>query len=104
MVNRTEVWWTDLPDMGRRPCLVLTRQTAIPIVRSVLAAPATRTIRGIPTEVPLGPEDGMPADCVLSLDNLLLVPKGLFVERICRLSLEKMRDVCASLAIATGCE
>ena len=73
------------------------------MLNSVLAIPATRTIRGIPTEVRLGADDGMPADCVLSLDNVLVVPKGLFVERICRLSIERMREVCAALAVATGC-
>jgi mRNA-degrading endonuclease toxin of MazEF toxin-antitoxin module len=53
--------------------------------------------------VPLGPDDGMPTECVLSLDNTTLVPKVVFVERICRLSLERMREVCAALNVATGC-
>ncbi len=81
----------------------MTRQTAIPIVHAIHAVPATRTIRGIPTEVPLGPEDGMPQECVLSLDNLSLVPRAFFVERICRLRAERMHEVCGALAVATGC-
>jgi len=45
-VNRGEVWY-ELPDAGRRPGLILTRQAAIPVLNAVLVAPATRTIRGI---------------------------------------------------------
>jgi mRNA interferase MazF len=102
-VNRGEVWWVEDPDAGRRPHLVLTRQSAIASLRSYLAVPATRTIREIPTEVRLGADDGMPAECVLTLDNLTLMPRAYFVERIARLSPERMIDVCRALAIATGC-
>jgi len=103
-VSRGEVWWVKRPGTGRRPHVVLTRQTAIPVLHSVIAAPATRTVRGIATEVPLTRDEGMPDDCVLSLDNVTLLPKALFVEPICRLSAERMHQVCAALAIATGCE
>lgn len=104
MVNRSEVWWVEDPEAGRRPHLVLTRQTAIPVLNTLLAAPATRTIRGIPTEVRLGRDDGMPDECVLSFDNVTTVPKAFFVERICRLSADRMRQVCAALAVATACD
>jgi mRNA interferase MazF len=97
------VWWVEHPDVGRRPFLVLTRQAAIPALHFVLAVPATRTVRQIPTEVELGPEDGMPQVCALSLDNLTIVPKELFRERITRLSLERLNQVCRALALASGC-
>ncbi len=57
-MNRGEVWWYELPGSGRRPGCILTRQAAIPVLNAVLVAPATRTIRGIATQVRLGPEDG----------------------------------------------
>jgi mRNA interferase MazF len=101
-VNRGEVWWVEDPDAGRRPHLLLTRQTSIPILRAYLAVPATRTIRQIPTEVRLGADDGMPADCVLSLDNLAVIPRGYFVERITKLSAGRLTEVGRALAIATG--
>jgi mRNA interferase MazF len=69
----------------------------------VLGVPATRTIRGIASEVELGPEDGMPDRCVLSLDNLRVLPKSYFVGRICILGPEQMDRVCRALAVATGC-
>jgi mRNA interferase MazF len=97
------VWWVEHPAAGRRPFLVLTRQAAIPVLSALLAAPASRTIRQIPTEVVLDTGDGMPEECVLSLDNLTLVPKELFRTRITRLSVERMSDVCRALALASGC-
>jgi mRNA interferase MazF len=102
-VRRGEVWWVEDPDAGRRPHLVLTRDTAIPILSQLISVPATRRVRGLPTEVELGPVDGMPDVCALSLDNATLVPKAYFRERICVLGPERMRDVCRALAIATGC-
>lgn len=102
-MNRGEVWWYELPDVGRRPGCVLTRQAAIPVLNAVLVAPATRTMRGIPSEVHMGPEDGMPADCVLSFDNLVTVPKVLLTGRICTLGDERLAELCAALDVATGC-
>ena len=103
MVSRGEVWWVEDPEVGRRPHLVLTRQAAIAVLNAYLAVPATRTVRGIPTEVRLGAEDGMPAECALSLDNVTVVPRSFFVERICRLSTERLTELCSALGIATGC-
>jgi len=102
-VNRGEVWWVEHPDIGRRPGCVLTRTRAIPVLRSVLVAPATRTIRGIPTEVFLDKVDGMPEECVLSLDSVAVVPKSMLTERITTLSPQRVEEVCRALAIATGC-
>lgn len=103
MVRRGEVWWVEDPGAGARPHLVLTRDTAIPMLNALIVAPATRTVRGIPTEVRLGVEDGMPEACVLSLDNLTLMPKAFLRERICTLGPERMQRVCEALALATGC-
>jgi mRNA-degrading endonuclease toxin of MazEF toxin-antitoxin module len=51
----------------------------------------------------LNADDGMPVECALSLDNLTLVPKELFRTRITRLSVERMREVCGALTLASGC-
>jgi mRNA interferase MazF len=104
VVSRGEVWWVEEPAAGRRPHLVLTRHRVVASLNAILAVPATTTIRDIPTEVPLGRADGMPRDCVLSLDNVTQMPRAFFAEPICRLSSERMREVCKALAIATGCD
>jgi len=69
----------------------------------VAAVPATRRVRGIPTEVALDEADGTPEACALSFDNVVTMPKAWLVERICRLSPERLHEVCRALAVATGC-
>jgi mRNA interferase MazF len=102
-VNRGEVWWLDHPDGGRRPACIVSRQAAIPVLNGVLVVPATRTLRGIASEVELGRDDGMPDDCALSFDNLGVVPKALLTERITRLGPARLAELCAALTVATGC-
>lgn len=102
-MRRGEVWWIEDPDAGRRPHLVLTRDKAVPVLNQVIAVPATRSVRGLPTEVELDTDDGMPDACVLSLDNVTLLPKAYFLEHICTLGPKRMDAVCRALARATGC-
>lgn len=52
---------------------VLTRDAAIEVLTSVTCAPITRTIRGIPSEVELGLEHGLPEACVISCDNVITI-------------------------------
>lgn len=102
-MSRGEVWWYEHPDAGRRPFLVLTRDEAIPVVNQVLAVPLTRTIRSIPTEVRLGPQDGLPGECVAVLDNVTTVRRALLTDRITTLGPERMREVCDALGHAAAC-
>ena len=101
--QRGQVWWGEIERMGRRPFLVMSRSAAIPVLNSVLAVPVTRTVRGIPTELPLGPGDGMPTDCVASFDNLRVVPKANLVGHICTLQPARLAEACAALRAAVEC-
>jgi mRNA interferase MazF len=75
VVARNDIYWVDLgPPAGRRPVCVLTRNAAIDVLTSVTCAPITRTIRGIRSEVELGPEHGLNEPCVISCDNVITVP------------------------------
>ncbi len=80
--ERLEVWWGELPDRTPRPYLVLTRSRAIPVLRRVVVAPITTTVRDIPTEVPLGANEGLPVESVASLDNIETLPKSGLVRRV----------------------
>ena len=81
----------------------MTRPSAIPVLNHLVAAPVTRTIRDIPTELRLGPDDGMPAECAASFDNIRVVPKALLVERICTLGPDRLAQACAALRTALAC-
>jgi mRNA interferase MazF len=103
VVKRGDICWIDDPDEGRRPALVLTRDEAIPVIRKLTVAYLTRTIREIPTEVRLSQADGLPAECVVNLDNIRQVPRVLLDEPIVSLTGEQMHEVCRAMAIANGC-
>lgn len=77
MVARNDIFWADLgPPAGRRPVCVLTRDAAIHVLTAVTCAPITRTIRGIRSEVEIGPKQGLRQPCVVSCDNVITVPVG----------------------------
>jgi mRNA interferase MazF len=83
--------------------VLLTRDEALPQLRNVVVAFVTRTIRGIETEVEIGPDDGMPVACAVSLDNPRTVPQALLTQAITMLDATKMDLVCRALVRATGC-
>lgn len=103
MVSRGEVWWAEDERLGRRPVLVLSRAAVLPMLARPLVAPLTTCVRGLPTEVALDRGDGLPQACVVSLDNVQPLAASLLVERITRLSPERMMAVCSALAVATDC-
>jgi mRNA interferase MazF len=103
--QRGEVWWCEPPDIGRRPVVVLSRDVAIPRLGRSLIAPCTTTTRGLPSEVRLEPgDDPISRPSVVNLDSVESVSIGALVERIGRLSDERMRQVCAALEVAVDCQ
>lgn len=101
---RAEVWWCELPEAGRRPVVVLSRDAAIPRLRRALIGPCTTAIRGLPTEVLLEPsEDPVPLPSVVNLDSVESVSVGTLVERLGRLSDQRMHEICEALDVAVDC-
>lgn len=93
-MTRGEVWWAYLPPpVGRRPVVLLSRDSAYRVRSAVTVAPVTRTIRNIPVEVLLDQDDGLPSRCVVNLDDLTTIPKSLIKQRISALSAERMQQV-----------
>jgi mRNA interferase MazF len=100
-VRRGEIWWVELPlPIGRRPALLLSRDSAYKVRTSVTVAMVTRTVRGIPVEVLIGPEDGMPVECAVNLDNILTIPKSRLRQRITVLPSTKMTAVAKAVIFA----
>src|ERR1700752_2017167 len=99
-----EVWWSELPNIGRRPVVVLSRDAAIPRLRRALVAPCTTTIRGLPSEVVLEPDsDPIPRRSAVNLDSVESVSVAVLVSRLGRLADIRMRAVCAALEVAIDC-
>jgi mRNA interferase MazF len=102
---RGEVWWCELAEIGRRPVVVLSRDAAIPRLRRVLVAPCTTTIRALPSEVVLEPdEDPIPRRSAVNLDSVESVSIGVLVERLGRLADTRLRQICGALAVAVDCQ
>jgi mRNA interferase MazF len=103
--ERGELWWCELPDIARRPVVVLSRDAAIPRLRRALVGPCTTTIRGLSSEVVLEPgEDPVPRRSAINLDSVESVSTAVLVERLGRLSDLRMDQVCAALAVAVDCQ
>jgi mRNA interferase MazF len=105
MPGRGELWWCELPEIGRRPVVVLSRDAAIPRLRRALIAPCTTTIRSLPSEVVLEPgDDPVPRRSAVNLDSVESVSLAVLVERLGRVADARMREICAALAIAVDCQ
>ena len=100
-MKRGEVWWAELPPpAGRRPIVLISRDAAYAVRLSITVAPVTRTIRDIPVEVPLGLEDGLPARCVVNVDDLTTIPKSSLRQLISALSSARLAEIDAAIRFA----
>lgn len=102
LVDRGDVFDADLPGLGPRPIVVVTRQAAIPVLSNVTAVLVTSTIRGHPAEVQLGPENGLDYESVANCDNAITLPKSRLLRRRGSLRGEQLSQLNSALAFALG--
>jgi len=100
--TRGEIWWAEAEDK-RRPVLIVTRSDAVPVLTWIVVAPVTRTIRDIPTEVPLGRDQGLPDECVASFDNLQPIRRSFLTQRVGALAIEQLDEICRALHALADC-
>ena len=97
-----EVWWAEAEDK-RRPVLVCTRSEAIPVLRTVVVAPVTRTIRGIPSELALSSDEGLAVECAANFDSLQAIPRDALTQRLGVLDPIRRLELCAALRAMSDC-
>ncbi len=102
-MEQGDIWLLELPDQKRRPCLVLTRNDALSILNTITVAPMTTTVRGIPTEVSLGPDDGVKVESAATFDNVRSVAKGFLTRRLGAIAPGRWHEVCAAVRAAIDC-
>jgi mRNA interferase MazF len=104
-LRRGEIWLLDLPAPDkRRPVLVLSRPSLLGLLHTVTVAAITSTLRGAPTVVALGVEEGLKDASCVNLCNLFTVRQsdlGTFVGTVAP---RKMAAVCRALTVACGCD
>lgn len=100
-MKRGEVWWAHLHSpAGRRPVLLLSRDSMPAGHGEITVAYLTSTIRHRDVEVLLTPKDGVPKKCVVNLDSINTIPKSELRYLICTLSAVKMAEVKAAIVEA----
>ena len=103
-VKRGDIWmYTFAAPDKERPVLVISRQSVIPLLRTVMVAPITSAIHGVPSEVLVGTKHGLKHDSAVNLDHVQTVDRSRLRGFIGHLNDEVMDEVCRALAVATGC-
>jgi mRNA interferase MazF len=97
-----EVWWAEAEDK-RRPVLICTRDEAIAVLRTLVVAPVTRTVRGIPSEVALGRDEGLAVKCAANFDSLQAIPRSALTQRVGALDPIRRSELCAALRAVSDC-
>src|SRR5262249_14247259 len=93
-----EVWWADLPPpVGRRPVLLLSRDSMPAARPEISVAYLTTVVRHATVEVFLDTSDGVPRPCVVNLDSINTIPKASLRRRVCLLSTTRMDEVKAAI-------
>lgn len=103
MVNplHGDIWWAEAEDIIR-PVLIVTRDRAITNLHRIMVAPITRTVRGIPTELPLDVEDGLSGQCAATFDNLRIIPKSSLTRYVGSVR-HRSYEICAALNAIADC-
>lgn len=96
-----DIWWAET-EVKRRPVLVVTRSQAIQALKRVVVAPVSRTVRDIPTEIDLGPSEGLSVECAASFDNLETVLRSALTERVGTLG-SRRNEICETLRALADC-
>ena len=103
VVARGDLWWGETPDGKGRPYLVVSRDAANAVMARVLVAPVTRRARGVPSELALGTDEGLPVESVASFDNVRPFPKAMLVRRLGGLGPQRRHELCRVAAATLDC-
>ena len=100
-MRRAEVWWAELPPpVGNRPVVILTRDTVLHSIGSIVVTLVTRTVRGLPTEIELGRQQGLPVRCVANLDNIFTVPRHRLTRLMGACGTSKVEELNGAIKVA----
>ena len=102
-MRRGEIWWARLPaPAGRRPVVLVSRESAYAVRTSVTVIEVSSTIRGIASEVPLGKREGLPRKCVANADNVVTIPKVWLESCVGPLTPEKLATLDDAMMFSLG--
>ena len=103
LVNQGEIWLLETPDDKTRPVLILSRNEAIPVLKAVVVAPVTSTLRRIPTCLSVGTDEGLDHESVATFDSATTVPKAFLTTRLGALAPSRRHELCDAIAALVDC-
>jgi mRNA interferase MazF len=99
-MHRGDVWDADVPGVGQHPVVVVTRDTAVPVLQSVVCAVVSSTVRGHRAELEVNAEEGLDHHSAVNCDNLVSIRKHAMTRRRGHLGPAKLRQLDAALRLA----
>lgn len=87
-----------------RPVLVLTREAARGAMSKVTVAPITSTVKGLASEVPVGPDNGLQQASAVSLDNVLTIQTHLLGRTLGFLHDSQEQELARAMVVAYDLE
>jgi len=104
LISRGDVWDAAIPGVGTHPVVVVTRDTAVPLLSSVVCVLVTSSFHGHVAEVGLGGDEGLDHECAANCDNVFTLPKEVLTRRRGRLAPARLAQLDQALTVALGLE
>ncbi len=104
MISRGEIWDADIPGVGRHPVVIASRDSALPILSSVVCVLVTSSFRGHVAEVEVGLHEGLDGRSAANCDNLFTLPKRVLTRRRGALGSAKLAELDRALMVSLGLE
>lgn len=102
LISRGEIWDADIPGVGKHPVVVITRDSALSLVTSVVCVPITSSVHGHVAEIEVGREEGLNRVSSANCDNIFTLPKTVLTRRRGRLGPSKSVELDRALMVALG--
>ena len=102
LIARGDIWDAAIPGVGTHPVVIATRDTAIPVLSTLICALVTSTFHGHVAEVKVGTDEGLDHESAVNCDNLFTLPKNILTRRRGRLGIAKLTRLDRALVIALG--
>ncbi len=102
LISRGEIWDADIPGVGKHPVVIITRDSVLPLLTSIVCVLITSSVPGHVAEVEVGEEEGLDRASSANCDNIFTLPKAVLTRRRGRLGPSKMIELDRALMVALG--
>lgn len=101
-MHRGEVWDADIPGVGRHPVVIVSRESALPVLSAIACVLVTSSWHGHLAEIELNAEEGLAHASSANCDNLFTVNKVDLQRRRGELGPARIAQLDTALGVALG--